>query len=140
MTHLVLDTNIVLDVLVFEEERCDPLRRALQQQRLRVYATQNMRAELVRVLDYPNIKKRREQRQRSISAVLSEYDQWVDWCEPAPKVAFTCKDPDDQCFLDLAAHHRCALISKDDAVLVMHKRMASVGVKVCAVWTESDAP
>ncbi len=136
MSHLVLDTNIILDVLVFEEERCHPLRTALQQGRIRLFATQDMRAELVRVLDYPNIKKRRDQRQLSIPHVLSQFDNWVDWCEPAPKVGFTCKDPDDQCFLNLAAQQQCALISKDEAVLTMRKRMATVGVMVHDVWTD----
>ncbi len=136
MMHAVLDTNIVLDVLVFEEEQCAPLRQALWDGGLRLFATQEMRSELERVLDYPNIKKRREQRDLSVSAVLQTYDAWVDWCEPAPKIPFTCKDADDQRFLDLAAQQQCTLISKDDAILVMRKRMATIGVNVSQVWTE----
>lgn len=137
--HVVLDTNIVLDVLVFEEEQCAALRAALAGDRVRIHATLGMRNELERVLDYPNIKKRREQRQLSVPSVLNTYDKWVDQSAPPPKIEFTCKDSDDQCFLDLAAHHQCPLISKDDAVLVMRKRMATIGVTVSRVWAEVAA-
>ena len=39
-----------------------------------------------------------------------------------------CKDPDDQRFIDLALAHRAGLLSKDQAVLCMAKRMRALGV------------
>lgn len=43
---------------------------------------------------------------------------------------YTCKDPDDQQFIDLAVAHQAVLLSKDKAVLVMRKRLLKLGVAV----------
>jgi predicted nucleic acid-binding protein len=40
----------------------------------------------------------------------------------------TCKDPDDQKFIDLAVAHQAHLLSKDHAVLCMQKRLLSLRV------------
>ena len=48
----------------------------------------------------------------------------------APKVAYVCKDADDQKFIDLAAAHRAILLSKDKAVICMRKRLANLGADV----------
>ena len=47
-----------------------------------------------------------------------------------PKVAYACKDADDQKFIDLAAAHRAILLSKDKAVICMRKRLANLGADV----------
>ena len=133
----MVDTNIVLDVLVFEDDSCAPLREALFSGEVRLHATPAMRVELQRVLDYPMIRKRRDQRELSVEHVLEQFDAWVDGCEPAAKAPYTCKDPDDQCFIDLACAHRVDLISKDSAVLAMHKRLLSLGVTVRRRWQPS---
>jgi predicted nucleic acid-binding protein len=52
----------------------------------------------------------------------------VQWCEVAPKASVTCKDPDDQRFIDLAVAHRAQLLSKDKAILCMRKRLLALGV------------
>lgn len=140
MNHVVADTNIVLDVVVFEEERCHAMREALQADRLRLWATSHMRDELERVLDYPAIAKRRVARGLNPTQVLAIYDGWVDVCPTAPKVRYTCKDPDDQCFLDLAAQQQCPLVSKDAAVLAMARRMATLGVEVSDCWDPVASP
>ena len=56
--RIVLDTNIVLDLLVFADAATVPLRDALQTGRLQWVATAPMRDELERVLAYPQIAKR----------------------------------------------------------------------------------
>ena len=48
----------------------------------------------------------------------------------APKVAYVCKDADDQKFIDLAAAHRAILLSKDKAVICMRKRLALLDAQV----------
>jgi predicted nucleic acid-binding protein len=48
--------------------------------------------------------------------------------EPAAKAACTCKDPDDQKFIDLAVAHEVPLLSKDAAILCMKKRLFQAGV------------
>jgi predicted nucleic acid-binding protein len=41
-----------------------------------------------------------------------------------PRAPCVCKDPDDQVFIDLAVAHGALLLSKDQAVLTMRKRLA----------------
>jgi predicted nucleic acid-binding protein len=55
MLLVVLDTNIALDVLLFQEPQAEPLRAALQAGHVRWLATARMREELQRVLAYPHI-------------------------------------------------------------------------------------
>ena len=52
---LVLDTNIVLDLLVFADPATAPLPGLMASGRLRWIATAGMRAELARVLAYAQI-------------------------------------------------------------------------------------
>jgi predicted nucleic acid-binding protein len=58
VSQIVLDTNIVLDLLVFRDDATLPLRDALQTRQLQWVATVPMRDELERVLAYPQIAKR----------------------------------------------------------------------------------
>ncbi|AOF87826.1 PIN domain protein [Hydrogenophaga sp. RAC07] len=132
---LVLDTNIALDLFVFEDPATESLRAALAGGQW--IATTAMREELVRVLAYPQIARRLTAQTRPAQAVLDAFDRCTRLVAEAPKAAYTCKDPDDQKFIDLAAAHRATLVSKDDAVLCMAKRLARVGVHVCREWSPS---
>jgi predicted nucleic acid-binding protein len=49
----------------------------------------------------------------------------VQYVDAAPKIRFSCTDPDDQHFLDLASQHQALLVSKDKAVLKQRKRVAT---------------
>jgi predicted nucleic acid-binding protein len=89
-----------------------------------------MRDELARVLDYPQVTKRRLLNEQSVDAVLAQMDALVTLADPAPKAPYTCKDPDDQIFIDLACQHQCVLLSKDKAVLAMRSRLARLGATV----------
>ena len=102
----------------------------LQSKNLAWIATTPMRTELQRVLTYPQIAKRLETKEKLTEHILTQMDSLVTWCEPAIKAPFTCKDPDDQIFIDLACQHQCTLLSKDKAVLAMRSRLARLGVTV----------
>lgn len=124
----VLDTNIVLDLWVFNDPLVQPLREVLglpvlgnpaepaaaqplsamaDPTRPRWLATPVMREELARVLTYPHLVRRQALDQRVAEQVLAAYDCSVTLCPPAPKARFTCTDGDDQKFIDLAAAHAC---------------------------------
>ncbi len=135
MNMLVLDTNIALDLFVFQDAATEPLREAVERADGAWIATAAMREELVRVLDYPQIARRLLAQARPAQEVLDAFDRCIRLVAEAPKAAYTCKDPDDQKFIDLAAAHRATLVSKDDAVLCMAKRLARVGVQVCRAWS-----
>jgi predicted nucleic acid-binding protein len=124
----VLDTNIVLDLWVFDEPRAVALRLSLETGSTQWLATAAMREELACVLDYPQIAKRLTHRQLPASAVLDHFDRWAQLQPAAPKAPYVCKDPDDQKFIDLAVQHTAALHSKDAQVLCMKKRLERCGV------------
>ena len=124
----VLDTNIVLDVFLFADPASQPLREALVQARIRWISTAPMREELARVLGYPHIAKRMDFYQRSFEDLLRDYDTHSHQVEVAPRAPLRCKDPDDQCFIDLALAQQAGLLSKDHAVLCMAKRLRALGV------------
>jgi putative PIN family toxin of toxin-antitoxin system len=125
---IVLDTNIVLDLFVFNDPATPALLQALQAGALRWVASQPMRDELERVLAYTHIVPRLTYYELSAEQVLERFDALVQIVEVAPKVQLICKDADDQKFIDLAAAHQAVLLSKDHAVLALAKRLRSFGV------------
>ena len=133
-TVLVLDTNIVLDLFVYEDPATESLRAQLADVSTRWLATAAMREELARVLHYPQIAKRLSACGLPPEAVLQAFDARVETVATAAKAPYTCKDADDQKFIDLAVAHRAALISKDAAVLCMAKRLATLGIQVGRQW------
>jgi predicted nucleic acid-binding protein len=136
---LVLDTNIALDLFVFDDPATHPLREALGQGTHGWLATAPMREELWRVLAYPQIARRLAAAEVAAEAVIARFDGHVSLVADAPKAPYTCKDPDDQKFIDLAVAHSATLVSKDAAVLCMARRLARVGVGVCRLFPVSLA-
>ena len=127
---VVLDTNILLDLFIFSDPATAALRVALDASELRFLSTAVMREELRRVLDYPHLQPRMAFYGINAAQVLAAFDARATMCEVAPKAVFTCKDADDQKFIDLAAAHRAQLLSKDKAVLCMARRLKTLGVAV----------
>ncbi len=125
----VIDTNIVLDLFVFNDPATQPLKQALVSQKIQWLTTQAMRDELERVLGYPKIMARLAVAELDAEGVLKRFDAEARLVEVAPKASVTCRDPDDQKFIDLAVLHRAALLSKDRAVLCMKKRLLALSVR-----------
>lgn len=129
---IVLDTNIVLDVFVFNDAAALPVRQALEAGELDWLATQPMRDELARVLTYPQIVPRLDFYQLSADDVLAAFDRHARITEVAAKASVICSDPDDQKFIDLAVARQAMLLSKDRAVISMKKRLLPHGVRAQA--------
>ena len=127
---VVVDTNVALDLLIFSDPRTAPLRTLLAQGRLHWIATQVMRDELERVLAYPHIVSRMDFYRVDAAQVLAAFDAQARLVDIAPRVAYVCKDADDQKFIDLAAAHRAILLSKDKAVICMRKRLLTLDAHV----------
>lgn len=125
---LVLDTNIVLDLFIFSDAAVQPVRCGLEGGSLRWLATPVMRDELERVLAYGQIIPRLASCRLGAGDVLAAFDRHSHRVEIAPKAPVTCRDPDDQKFIDLAVAHRAVLLSKDRAVLALKKRLAPLAV------------
>ena len=128
MAGIVLDTNIVLDLYVFNDPTTALLREQLETDVLRWMVTAPMREELERVLAYPKIAPRLAHYGKSAARVLEQMDIFSQTVPVAPKASVTCKDADDQKFVDLAVQHGCLLLSKDHAVLCMARRLQALGV------------
>ena len=132
--RVVLDTNIVLDLWLYQDAATPVLLAALTNKTVQWLATQVMRDELERVLAYTHIVKRLAFSQLTAEDILAKFDAHACLAPIAPKALFVCKDGDDQKFIDLAAQHTTQLISKDKAVLTMRNRMARLGVAVGKIF------
>ncbi len=121
MTTLVIDTNIWLDLLVFDDPRAQPLREGLEAGRYRAIGTPAMREELAAVLKRPQFRMDAERQQQA----LARWDGWIETKAVAPPCNLSCSDPDDRKFLDLAVAHRVDwLLSKDRALLAARRYAA----------------
>jgi len=138
MRDLVLDTNVALDLLVFGDPAVAPVRDGLARGRLRWLATAAMREELERVLGYPALARRLQASGLTPQQVLDEFDACSHRVDAAAVAAVACRDPDDQCFIDLAVHHGCTLLSKDAAVLALARRLSALGVHAAAALPDSS--
>ena len=127
---VVIDTNIVLDVFVFNDAAAKPVRQALEAGALDWIATQPMCDELARVLAYPKIVPRLNFYRLSASDVLAAFDRHARLAEAAAKASLTCSDADDQKFIDLAVAHQALLLSRDRDVICMSKRLLAHDVRV----------
>jgi putative PIN family toxin of toxin-antitoxin system len=132
VNEIVLDTNIVLDLFVFNDAKTASLKQALESGSHQWIATQPMRNELERVLAYPQIVPRLAFYQLTATDVLAQFDKFARLEPIALKASVTCKDADDQKFIDLAVAQKSLLLSKDNAVLCMAKRLIVLGVEVNA--------
>jgi predicted nucleic acid-binding protein len=95
-----------------------------------------MRDELERVLTYPHLVQRMAKSNIQAQDILNRFDEHQLAVEPAAKAPCTCKDPDDQKFIDLAVAHAVPLLSKDNAILCLKKRLLQSGV----VLNPTDIP
>ena len=122
---MVLDTNVVLDMLIFDDPHIPSIRELVAKGEVRWIADQAQRIELGRVLHYSQIAPRVSFYGKTPEGVMAAFDAAVEYVAEAPKIRFTCTDPDDQHFLDLASLHKAVLVSKDRAVLKQRKRVAT---------------
>ncbi len=127
---VVIDTNIVLDLFVFQDPATTSLKQALHNGAILWISTPDMRIELDRVLAYAHIVPRLAFYQLTAADVLAQFDCHAQLEPVATRCTAICKDPDDQRFIDLAVAHRALLLSKDKAVLCMKKRLLVLGVSV----------
>jgi uncharacterized protein len=126
---VVLDTNVVLDWLVFGEPSVAALADAVTCGRVRWLATAAMRDEMAHVLS----RGLAAARGADLALVAAAWDRHCTQHPPAPPAAahLRCTDTDDQQFIDLAlASGARWLISRDRAVLKLRRRAATHGVVI----------
>ena len=129
MKPVVLDTNILLDIFVFNDERAIHLKQAIVNESIVAIASQKTMLEFTDVISRPLFKLDEATQVAVLSQWQSIAKQYDDSdLAPAPWI---CQDPDDQIFLDLAYRLRPAiLISKDNAVLNIASRAAQEDILI----------
>lgn len=126
---VVIDTQVIMDWLVFKNPAVAPLVMAVQSGALMWIGLPAMKAELLHVLG------------RGVAAAYAPDMALIDhefarWCRPIdktplPAIRLVCRDPDDQMFIDLAlAEGAKCLISRDRAVLALAKRAGRLGLSI----------
>jgi putative PIN family toxin of toxin-antitoxin system len=129
MRPVVLDTNILLDIFVFNDERAIHLKQAMMNRSIQLISSQTTLLELADVISRP-LFNLDEVAQASILAQWQSFAQMHDDSNLAP-APWKCQDTDDQIFLDLAYQLRpTVLISKDNAVLQIASRAASEDILI----------
>ena len=123
--RVVLDSNVWIDILVFDDPATRPIHAALQARTLEALIDSRCLTELTHVLGYPQFV-RMDVDQAAALATVTRLSTLVAPTlpndeRPLPK----CKDRDDQKFLELAhASGADWLVSKDRAVLKLARRVA----------------
>ncbi len=124
--RLVLDTNVVLDLLLFRDPGVRAIKHALRAGGARCFSDAACLEELRRVLDYPQFGLEPDEARQ----ILEEYRLLAQWHDPDEAPGATsgpplplCRDPDDQKFLLLArAVDAHLLVTKDKALLALARR------------------
>ena len=136
--NIVLDTNVVLDWLLFADPAVEAIAQAIVAGRLRWRASASMRDELAHVL----ARGLAAARGADAAALLARWDAHAAAPEPEPPPQpLLCTDPDDQKFIDLALCTRARwLVSRDRAVLKLARRTAPLGLAVVTPqhWKGAD--
>lgn len=138
--RLVLDTNVVIDWLVFDDPFMNPLRAGVRDASIKVLTHPPAINELERVLAYPQLKLDIA-RQREVFAryqaetVVSPMPAGFSTKQLMLPGGFPrCRDRDDEPFLALAFHTKAdVLASRDNAVFGLKSRAAKFGVTILNV-------
>jgi uncharacterized protein len=127
---LVLDTNVVLDWLVFHDPSAEPLAQALHAGRARWCVCTRMLNELNEVLQRPFLQPWHPDDTAIRTAIERHASHHEDPASPSPP-ALQCADGDDQVFIDLALQiHATALLSRDRAVLRLARAARRLGLDI----------
>lgn len=129
--RVVLDTNVVLDWLFFEDPACRTLAGAIESGSLHWIVTDALDDEMRHVLARPPF----EARPGAAGRVQAAWQRWAVALPHPPALGparrLVCSDPADQKFIDLAVAAGAAwLLSRDRALLKLARRARPLGVDV----------
>ena len=131
ITRVVLDTNAVLDWLVFQNPASTPLENAIFSGSVLWLTSINMRAELRHVLERGVVKKWTTDFSSLWATWNTHAVELPDPPEHRGQARLRCTDPDDQKFVDFAVAHQAQwLLTRDRAVLKLRERTLSLGLVI----------
>jgi uncharacterized protein len=128
---IVLDTNVVLDWLLFNDPSSTRFATAIADRHVRWVTSPAMRGELAEVLRRGLSALRGADPAAVLAAWAAHAEEVAEPPRLPGRMGLHCTDPDDQKFLDLA-HVAGArwLLSRDRAVLRLARRAALFGIGI----------
>ncbi len=129
--RIVLDTNVWIDWLVFDDPSIVLLKAAQQSGSLHILTDEVCLEELKAVLAYPEFKLDEAQRRNHLAqvdrCVVRHGNQRMELPVDLPR----CSDPDDQKFLTLARDASADwLLTRDKALLKLNRRLKAAGFRI----------
>jgi putative PIN family toxin of toxin-antitoxin system len=127
--RIVLDTNVCIDLFVFQDPRWAHLLDAMECREIEVVTRRDCRSEWLLVLNYPHFFLD----EAAKTQARQKFDALITCVEPKDIVGHAelpvCKDREDQKFLEIALQSDAStLITKDKALLKLAKRLARKGL------------
>ena len=123
----VFDTNVLFDLLYWEDPRVASFLEALEKKTIFALFDEETLFEFALVLDREKFSLTKEKKEAIFCRALT-WGRLASAPEnPAPS---RCKDTDDQKFLDLAFGYKVSLITKDKLLLKAGKKLKKYGVIV----------
>ena len=134
MKTVIFDTNVLLDLFVFNDFRVLHIKQALIEKQLDALASRQTLEEFSDVISRPlfsleqSAQEKLVQEWQSLARIIEDQN-----ISAAP---WQCRDMDDQIFLDLAFTSKPSiLLSKDNEVLKLASRAAIEGVQITADYS-----
>ena len=134
MKTVIFDTNVLLDLFVFNDFRVLHIKQALIEKQLDALASRQTLEEFSDVISRPlfsleqSAQEKLVQEWQSLARIIEDQN-----ISAAP---WQCRDMDDQIFLDLAFTSKPSiLLSKDNEVLKLASRAAKEGVQITADYS-----
>lgn len=128
MPLLVLDTNVVLDWVAFDDARVQPIAAAIERGMLRAATSSACLQELRRALSYAQVGLDPAAQALAFSRYVARATEFQVPQAAAAAGLPLCEDPDDQKFLELAWHARASfLLTRDKALLKLGQRLRERG-------------
>jgi uncharacterized protein len=129
--RLVLDTNVWIDWLLFDDPAVAPLKAAQRDGQVQIVVNEACLGELNAVLAYPEFGLDEIQKKNHLTEVerctLRHDDKRAALATALPR----CSDPDDQKFLALAQDATADwLLTRDKALLRLNRRLKAAGFRV----------
>ncbi len=130
MDRIVLDTNVLLDWLVFDEPSVRALCQAVEHGQVEWLHCPAMHVEFEHMVRHTSLARWEPNVDRCLGT-LTRLGRCVDAPATGHRVTLRCTDADDQVFVDLALAHRARwLVSRDRAVLKLARRARLLGLQV----------
>jgi putative PIN family toxin of toxin-antitoxin system len=131
MKTVIFDTNVLLDLFIFNDFRALHIKQALAEKQLDALASRQTLEEFADVISRPLFSLEQDAQE----SLVQEWQSLARIIEDQKIIAapWQCRDMDDQIFLDLAFTCKpCILISKDNEVLKLASGAAKEGVQITA--------